>query len=54
MTLIVDNSGGFAIRCYRNGKRKFTNNLKEEEARIFRQAARHLIKYLTRTYKIGR
>lgn len=44
----------FAIRCFRDGKRKRTHLLTKKEARIFRIAARTLSRYLTREYKLGR
>lgn len=44
----------FAIRCFLNGKRKLTHELSEEEARNFRKAARHLSRYLTKEYKLGK
>lgn len=44
----------FAIRCYRNGKRKMSSQLTKREARNFRIAARHLSRFLTKAYKLGR
>lgn len=44
----------FAIRCFLDGKRKKTHELTKRQARIFRHTARHLSKYLTQAYKLGR
>lgn len=42
----------FAIRCFRDRKRKKTHELTKREARAFREAALHLVKYLTEGYKL--
>jgi len=44
----------FALRCYIDGKRKKTDQLTVEEARIFRHAARHLARYLGKEYHLGK
>lgn len=44
----------YAIRCFLDGKRKKTHLLTKKEARVFRRAARHLTKYLSEAYKLGR
>lgn len=43
----------YAIRCYKNGSRKFSCNLTKSEAKAFRIAAKHLIQYLNKNYKLG-
>lgn len=43
-------NGVFAVRCFRDGKRKFTHELTRAEARCFRAAARTLVRYLTKGY----
>lgn len=43
----------FAIRCFRNGKRKKTNQLTKYEARQFHQAAQHLMKFLKKEYRLS-
>ena len=40
----------YSIRCFKDGKRKLTYKLTRREARIFREAARTLQLYLTKTY----
>jgi hypothetical protein len=42
----------FAIRCFRNDKRKLTHQLTKREARIFHRAALHLTKYLKKEYSL--
>lgn len=44
----------FAIRAFINGKRKPTHEMTKKEARVFRNAARALDRYLTRAYKLGK
>jgi hypothetical protein len=45
--------GAFSVRCFRGETRKPTHRLFRSEAQKFVVAARHLLRYLTRTYKIG-
>ena len=42
----------YALRCYVNGNRKYTDALTQEEAVCFRAAAKHLMAYLTRRYEL--
>jgi hypothetical protein len=42
----------FAIRCFIDGKRTKTHLLTKKQARIFRKTARHLSRYLKKTYKV--
>jgi hypothetical protein len=42
----------FAIRCFRNDKRKLTHQLTKREARIFQRTALHLAKYLKKEYSL--
>lgn len=42
----------YAIRCFKNGKRKYTARLTVCEAMNLRVAARHLAEFLTKTYKL--
>ena len=42
----------FAIRCFKNGKRKYTARLTVGEAWNLRIAAKHLAEFLTKTYKL--
>lgn len=42
----------FAIRCFLGKKRKFTHLLTKRQARIFRECARTLDRYLTYAYKL--
>lgn len=44
----------FAIRCFKNGRRRKTHTFTKKEARCFLVAARHLAKYLKREYKLGK
>lgn len=41
----------YAVRCYLNGKRKFTQHLRKKDAGIFLRAAKTLVRYLTSTMK---
>ena len=41
----------YAVRCYLDGKRKFTRSLSKKDAKVFLHAARHLVKYLSSTMK---
>ncbi len=41
----------YAVRCYLNGKRKFTRSLNRRDAKIFLRAARTLVRYLSETMK---
>jgi hypothetical protein len=51
----VKEKGGdvFAVRCFRNGRRRVTHTLTKKEARWFRLAARTLSRYLTKEYRLG-
>lgn len=40
----------YAIRCFKNGKRKMTHKLKKSDALIFKKGALHLAEYLTKEY----
>lgn len=42
----------YAIRCFKNGKRKFTARLTQKEALNFRKTAIHLAKFLTKNYQL--
>lgn len=42
----------YSLRCFYNGKRRFTDKLGSAEALRFRQAALHLANYLTREYSL--
>jgi hypothetical protein len=44
----------YAVWCYLNGQQKLTHTLTKQQATYFRQTARHLAKYLTKTYKLGK
>ena len=50
LKLLMKNT--FAIRCFRNDKRKLTHQLTKREARIFHRAALHLTKYLKKEYSL--
>lgn len=43
----------YAIRCFFNGERRFTDKLTQKEAYVFRKAAGNLYKYLTKEYKLS-
>jgi len=42
----------YAVRCFKNGKRKYTDKLTGEEAYNLRKTARHLASFLTKTYML--
>jgi len=42
----------YAIRCFKNGKRRRTHALKRKEAAVFKQTAQHLIDYLSSEYGV--
>lgn len=44
----------YAIRCFRNGKRKLTCRLTRSEAAVFRHVAKVLIRYLSKTYRLNK
>ena len=47
-----DKEDVFAIRCFKNGKRRFTDRLTKYEARCLLVTARHLSEYLASEYDI--
>jgi hypothetical protein len=50
--IVKKNMKTYAIRCFIDGERKFTHKLTKKQAQIFRQAAKHLSKYLKTEYKL--
>lgn len=42
----------YAVRCFINDERKLTDKLRPDDAAIFRHAALHLVKYLTKEYHL--
>lgn len=38
----------YAVRCFRNGKRLKIDDMNKEEAKIFKDAAKHMLKLLTK------
>lgn len=42
----------YAIRCFKNGKRKYTARLTACEAMNFKTAAKHLAEFISETYKL--
>lgn len=46
--------GEFAIRCFIDNVRISTSALTKEEALNFRKAAKHLVWYLSATYRLDR
>ncbi len=50
--LVADDNDVYAIQCFRNGKRKLTDDLNRTEALAFRNAALHLTKYLAKHYDL--
>jgi len=44
----------YAIRCFINGQRAYTDELTKDEAGILRATARHLISYLEREYGLDK
>jgi len=53
--IFVDKDGGkaeYAIRCFKDSKRKFTHKLKKFDAAMFKKTALHLVNYLSKEYGV--